>query len=113
MRLFAIGDVCRFLDVKPHVLRYWEQEFPLLAPRKERTGRRQYTLGDIQILFRIKYLLYTRRFTVEGARRKIWEELSGGGADLKARLQAVRSELLETVVLLREQRERFGSRGTP
>ena len=57
MSHFTIGEVCRALEVKPHIVRYWEQEIGILSPSKDLAGRRIYTLGDFQLLFRIKYLV--------------------------------------------------------
>ena len=91
---YLIGEVCRLLDVKPHVLRYWEQQVPLLAPRKDHAGRRIYSPREVQILFRLRYLIVTRRLTTEGAARKILEEVQGPGADLKAKVHELRESLL-------------------
>ena len=91
---YLIGEVCRLLDVKPHILRYWEQQVPLLTPRKDHAGRRIYSPREVQILFRLRYLIVTRRLTTEGAARKILEEVQGPGADLKARVHELRESLL-------------------
>lgn len=107
MRRFSIRDVCRILGVKPHVLRYWEQMFPLLAPEKDHAGRRLYSTADLQVLFRIRYLLYERRYTVNGARKKLWEELGDPSADLRAQVHAVRATLLELSDLVGAWRTRF------
>jgi len=68
---YSIGEVGRMLDIDQHVLRYWETEFRELAPRKNRTGKRQYRDSDIETLKRIKHLLYEERYTIEGARRQL------------------------------------------
>ncbi len=94
MTRFLIGQVCSALGVKPHVLRYWERHVDLLNPAKDRSGRRVYSLSDVQLLFRIKYLIYTRGMSVEGASRKIFEEVGGGGPNRKAAIDALRGELL-------------------
>lgn len=107
MRRFSIRDVCRILGVKPHVLRYWEQVFPLLSPKKDQAGRRLYSSADLHVLFRIKYLLYERRYTVDGARKKLWEELGGPSADLRAQVHAVRASLLELSDVVSAWRARF------
>lgn len=65
---FTIGEVSRLCDLKPHVLRYWEQEFPQLKPSKRRGSRRYYQHKDIQLVNTIKNLLYERGFTIEGAK---------------------------------------------
>ena len=70
----SISEVSEMLDVRPHVLRYWETQFSMLRPRKNRAGNRVYRPEDLKVLFRIRELLYARRFTIEGARKKLLEE---------------------------------------
>ena len=72
---FKIGDVCKRADVQPYVLRYWETEFPPLAPDKSGGGQRTYTQKDIEVIMRIKELLYTEGFTIAGAKKKLEAEL--------------------------------------
>lgn len=67
----AIGDVAEMLDVKPSLIRFWESEFPQLAPRKNRKGNRVYTDKDIETLRTIYYLVKIRKFTLKGARDKM------------------------------------------
>lgn len=74
-RKFKIGDVCKRADVQPYVLRYWETEFPPLAPDKSGGGQRTYTQKDIEVIMRIKELLYTEGFTIAGAKKKLEAEL--------------------------------------
>jgi DNA-binding transcriptional MerR regulator len=76
---FKIGDVCKQADVQPYVLRYWETEFPALAPDKTGGGQRTYTQRDIAVILRIKELLYTEGFTIAGAKKKLEVELRDGG----------------------------------
>jgi DNA-binding transcriptional MerR regulator len=66
---FKIGEVSELLGVEPYVLRYWETEFPVLSPKKSGTGHRLYRRKDVELLLRIKHLLYEKRFTIEGARQ--------------------------------------------
>src|SRR5262252_6802509 len=68
---FRIGEVSGILGVEPYVLRYWETEFPQLAPKKSGTGHRLYRRKDVELLLRIKGLLYEKRFTIEGARQSL------------------------------------------
>jgi DNA-binding transcriptional MerR regulator len=70
---FRIGDVADLLGVKPHVLRYWESEFPGLAPQKSATGQRIYRRSDVETLLVIKRLLHEERYSIEGARKRIKE----------------------------------------
>jgi len=95
MGTYQIGDVERLLQVKAHVLRYWEKEVPLLQVRKDLGGRRVYSSRDIRILLRLKHLIYERHFTLEGAREELLRELSGPAQDLRAELDALRSQLLD------------------
>src|SRR5664279_5075953 len=68
---FKIGEVSELLGVEPYVLRYWETEFPALSPKKSGTGHRLYRRKDVELLLRIKHLLYDKRFTIEGARQSL------------------------------------------
>src|SRR5688500_9746046 len=77
-RLYKIGEVCRLADVQPYVLRYWETEFPPLAPNKSGGGQRLYSQREIDIVMRIKQLLYSEGFTIAGAKKKLETELAGG-----------------------------------
>ncbi|HKO57591.1 MAG TPA: MerR family transcriptional regulator [Thermoanaerobaculia bacterium] len=75
-KLYKIGEVCRMADVQPYVLRYWETEFPPLAPNKSGGGQRLYTRREIDIILRIKQLLYSEGFTIAGAKKKLEAEMS-------------------------------------
>lgn len=70
-RYFAIGEVATLCDVRPHVLRYWEQEFPQLKPLKRRGNRRYYQQADVQMVRTIRSLLYEEGFTITGARQRL------------------------------------------
>lgn len=72
---FKIGEVCDIVDVQAHVLRYWETEFPQLSPQKNRSGQRTYRRRDVEIALRIKQLLYEDEYTINGARKKLQQEL--------------------------------------
>ena len=71
---FRIGDVARLAGIKPYVLRFWETEFPGLGPKKSGTGHRLYRRKDVELLLRIKHLLYEKKFTIEGARQTLHAE---------------------------------------
>ena len=71
---FKIGEVSELLGVEPYVLRYWETEFSVLSPKKSGTGHRLYRRKDVELLLRIKHLLYEKRFTIEGARQTLQAE---------------------------------------
>lgn len=74
---FKIGEVCELTGVQAHVLRYWESEFPMLAPQKNRAGQRTYRKRDVEIALRIKELLYDDQYTIAGAKKKLASELRG------------------------------------
>jgi len=74
---FKIGEVCDLLGVQAHVLRYWETEFPMFAPQKNRAGQRTYRRRDVEMALRIKELLYDERYTIAGAKQKLSSDLRG------------------------------------
>jgi DNA-binding transcriptional MerR regulator len=105
---YSIGEVCDLVGVKPHVLRYWETQFPALKPSKNRAGNRVYQRKEIRLIILVRRLLYDEKYTVEGARQKV-EELRRGG-DLEestrqildaATVDEIRSELRDILTLLR------------
>src|SRR5438034_5803010 len=71
---FKIGEVSELLGVEPYVLRYWETEFSALSPKKSGTGHRLYRRKDVELLLKIKHLLYEKRFTIDGARQHLHNE---------------------------------------
>ena len=104
---FSIGDVCALTDLKPHVLRYWESQFKFLNPAKNRSGNRVYQRREIELILLVKHLLYTEKYTLEGARQKVDEQRKGGELRTAARsaltvqtLDALETELKELVRLL-------------
>jgi DNA-binding transcriptional MerR regulator len=106
-RYFTIGEVSELCGVKPHVLRYWEQEFTQLKPVKRRGNRRYYQHHEVLLIRRIRDLLYEQGFTISGARNRLDESVSGSGRAQAARtetgkidLAAVRSELKSIIEAL-------------
>jgi DNA-binding transcriptional MerR regulator len=108
-----IGEVSDLVGVKPHVLRYWETQFSMLRPKKNRAGNRMYRPEDVKVLMRIKELLYERRFTIAGARRRLLDErkeeipqveIGFAEADKKLVLHEVKNELRQILARLREAR---------
>lgn len=75
---YKIGEACKLLDIQPYVLRYWETEFPLLAPSKSKSGQRVYSESELAIIKRIKELLYDEGFTIAGAKKRLESELASG-----------------------------------
>src|SRR6185503_12543663 len=88
---FKIGEVSDLLGVEAYVLRYWESEFSVLSPKKSGTGHRLYRRKDVELLLRIKYLLYEKKFTIEGARQSLQDEAKAG----KPKPKRVQQDLFE------------------
>jgi DNA-binding transcriptional MerR regulator len=82
---FSIGEVCELTDLKPHVLRYWESQFRFLSPAKNRSGNRVYQRREVELIMLVKHLLYTEKFTIDGARKKIEESRKAGSLKREAR----------------------------
>jgi DNA-binding transcriptional MerR regulator len=68
---FSIGEVCSLTELKPHVLRYWEGQFRFLSPAKNRSGNRVYQRREVELIQLVKHLLYTEKYTIEGAKRRL------------------------------------------
>src|SRR4249920_1289392 len=107
---FKIGEVSELLGVETYVLRYWETEFPSLAPKKSGTGHRLYRRKDVELLLKIKHLLYEKRFTIDGARQYLQAEAKAANArDSKQEQQVlfqdplpeIRRELAEILKMLK------------
>ncbi len=93
---FKIGEVCRITDTQPYVLRFWESEFPSLAPQKTRSGQRIYRREDIEMVLRIKQLLYEESYTIAGARKQLESADAGVPLHSQAPLRAVEPTPEET-----------------
>jgi DNA-binding transcriptional MerR regulator len=103
MKKYGIGEVCSLLGVKPHVIRYWEQEIPFLSPEKTLAGRRVFHDRDLQVLFRLKHLLYDKKYTIEGARNRIMEEINSDNLDVTSSIREIRSDLVTILSKLKEK----------
>jgi DNA-binding transcriptional MerR regulator len=103
--MYTIREVCDLLDLKPHVLRYWEQVIPLVAPRKDRYGRRTYSRADVNLLARVKYLIQDKGLSAASVARQLWQDAGDGSEDLRSTIAEIRSELLNVKALLRRRRE--------
>ncbi len=109
----SISEVSEMVGVKPHVLRYWETQFSMLRPKKNRAGNRMYRPDEIRLLLHIKELLYQRRFTIAGARRRLLDErkeaperqveIHFDEADRRMVIHEVRNELRQLLGRLRER----------
>ena len=111
-RYFTIGEVAELCDVKPHVLRYWETEFPTLKPVKRRGNRRYYQRADVLVIRQIRGLLYEEGYTIGGARLRIDTEKQAPAAAAKAKAAGAASVPAPAgidVALLRQVREELES----
>ena len=109
---FSIGDVCTLTDLKPHVLRYWESQFKFLHPAKNRSGNRVYQRREIELVMLVKQLLYTEKYTIDGARQKIDEYRKSGELRSVARaaldsqaVESMESELRSILAILNGEAE--------
>ncbi len=82
---YSIGEVCDLTGLKPHVLRYWEAQFEVLHPTKNRAGNRAFRPAEIELILLVKYLLYEKKFTIEGARQKLKEMRASGELESERR----------------------------
>lgn len=108
----SISEVSDLVGVRAHVLRYWETQFSMVRPKKNRAGNRMYRPDEIKLLLRIKELLYERRFTIAGARRRLLDErkeavpqveLGFADAERKLVIHEIKSELKQLLEKLRER----------
>ena len=101
-RYFTIGEVSELCGVKPHVLRYWEQEFPHLKPLKRRGNRRYYQRQDVILIRQIRSLLYEHGFTIGGARQNLsGEEAREDGNQAQQIIRQLRTELEDVLAILK------------
>jgi DNA-binding transcriptional MerR regulator len=107
----SISEVSEMLDIKPHVLRYWETQFTMLKPRKNRAGNRMYRPEEIKLLYTIKELLYARRYTIAGARKTLLAErklptgqmeMGFREAERKVTLSEIKDDLKRLAAQMRE-----------
>ena len=104
---YSIGEVCALTELKPHVLRYWESQFKLLNPAKNRSGNRVYARREVELILLVKQLLYTEKYTIDGARQKLDEYRKGGSLKTAARaalevqaIESIERELADLLALL-------------
>jgi len=101
---YSISEVSMLTEVKPYVLRFWEKEFPMLRPKKNRSGNRVYQSKEIELVNRIKHLLYEEGFTIEGARQQLRNDRKQASKSplpsIKKDLAEIKSELKQLIKLL-------------
>lgn len=101
--MYNVNAVCKLLNIKPHTLRYWEQEIPMLSQRKSQTGRKIYTKVELQLLLRIRHLIHNKKYTLEGVKEKLWQDINNINPDIKSRIISIKSSLLDILNLVREK----------
>ncbi len=101
---FSIGEVCELTGLRPHVLRYWESQFRFLSPTKNRSGNRVYQRREVDLIMLVKHLLYTEKYTIEGARQRVDDHKKASDLKTAARgalnvegLEALEAELRELI----------------
>ena len=105
---YSIGEVSKMMDLKAYVLRYWETEFKQLKPPKNRAGNRTYRQSDIDLILYIKDLLYTKKFTIEGARHQLAMEKDGKKEDVTTTEESVQQATparKETLLKIKQELE--------
>ena len=107
MAQYSIGEVEQLTGIKPYVLRYWEEVIPCFSPRKDSGGRRIYSQHDLNMIKRLKYLIYTQRYTIDGARKQIILETEAQEAEAVTiqALHDIRSQLSELYLMLKHSGE--------
>jgi DNA-binding transcriptional MerR regulator len=100
---YQIRDVADLEDIKPHVLRYWETEFPQLRPEKGSTGQRIYREKDLKLIRRIKTLLYDQKFTIAGAKRQLSKEIRPEKNQMNLNLGLRENQLLNTILKVKNE----------
>lgn len=96
---FSIGEVCVLTDLKPHVLRYWEGQFRFLNPAKNRSGNRVYKSREVELVLLVKHLLYSEKYTIDGARQRV-EQFRRSG---ELRKEAAKAASQQTIGEIRQQ----------
>jgi DNA-binding transcriptional MerR regulator len=103
---YKIGEVAQITKTEPYVLRYWETEFPVLKPTKNRSGQRLYRKKDVEIVLKIKELLYHEGYTIAGAQKKLSEEMAtpkqkaDEETSIKSRIKEIENELRNLLTIL-------------
>jgi DNA-binding transcriptional MerR regulator len=107
---YSIGEVCTLTELKPHVLRYWESQFKVLNPAKNRSGNRVYARREVELILLVKHLLYAEKYTIDGARQKLDEHRKGGSLRTAARaalevqtIESVERELADLLAVLEDR----------
>jgi DNA-binding transcriptional MerR regulator len=92
---YKIGEISSLAEIEPHVLRYWESEFPFLKPKKNKTGQRMYTRKDLELVLQIKNLLYKEKYTIAGVKKKFGSSRLKKNSVSMETIQGVKKKLKE------------------
>ena len=95
---YTIGEVCNLLDLKPYIIRYWESEFPILKPLNKKGKVRRYTAEKIELLSKIRNMLYVQKFTIQGVKKKLSQMKSEEKYRKPLQKELINPELKETIV---------------
>ena len=106
MATYSIGEAEELTGVKSHILRYWEENIPGFGPRKDMGGRRVYTDRDIDLILRLKFLIYQKKYTIEGARSQLLQEMTDydRNAETKDAIRELRATLTSLYMTVRKYR---------
>ena len=104
---YTIGEIEELTGIKAHVLRYWEEVVPVFTPQKDLGGRRFYTQKDVEIIFRLKYLITEKKYTAEGAGQQLLEEAQAvqDSAEIIQQIRAARKELSDLYFLIKKGKQ--------
>lgn len=104
MAKYLIGEVEKLTEIKAHVLRYWEEVIPCFSPQKDVSGRRIYSERDVEMIRRLKFLIYKKGYSIEGARKQIIQEASVAEDNMvtMTALKEIREQLNEMIVMLKK-----------
>lgn len=105
MKTYYIGEIEKITGVKTNVLRYWEATIPGFSPEKDLSGRRVYTQSDLELVLRLKYLIYEKKFTIEGARNQLLEDADSSNEkySLINQIHELRNELMELYKIVKRK----------
>lgn len=106
--MYSIGQIEKITGVKPHVLRYWEEQIPSFSPKKTIGGRRTYSQRDLELIQRLRHLIYDKKYTIDGARRQIVLEAGGDAMNSQTvtEIRMIKDELTRLYFSLKEARQK-------
>ena len=91
---YTIGEVSSLLGVRSYTIRYWEREIQYLSPRKDSYGNRRFSLKELSLLYRLNYLISTNKYTIKGAKERLWQEMTSNDQNIRSQINIIRADLL-------------------